>query len=114
MIKRNGSATLPEESAREGEPSDSFALGALAAGLGIANQEGGDRTGLDRPSEGPFKGSEPPLRIELVDFALRDHEGALVRSSSLRGKVVLVTFLDSRARSPALSSRHRWRGRLTC
>lgn len=72
-----------------------LALGALAAGLGIANQDGSERTALDRLSEGPFKGSEPPARIELVDFALRDHEGALVRSSSLRGKVVLLTFLDS-------------------
>ena len=76
-----------------------FALGALAAGLGIANREGGDAardaTALDRASDGPYRGSEPPARIELVDFALRDYEGAVVRSSSLRGKVVLLTFLDS-------------------
>jgi cytochrome oxidase Cu insertion factor (SCO1/SenC/PrrC family) len=76
-----------------------FALGALAAGLGIATRDGGraarETAALDRPDEGPYRGSEPPARIELVDFALRDHEGAVVRSLSLRGKVVLLTFLDS-------------------
>jgi cytochrome oxidase Cu insertion factor (SCO1/SenC/PrrC family) len=76
-----------------------FALGVLAAGLGIATRDGGDAAretaALDRPDEGPYRGSEPPGRIELVDFALRDHAGALVRSSDLRGKVVLLTFLDS-------------------
>jgi cytochrome oxidase Cu insertion factor (SCO1/SenC/PrrC family) len=72
-----------------------FALGALAAGLGIANRAGPDTAAPDLASEGPFKGSEPPGRIALVDFALRDHDGSLVRSASLRGKVVLVTFLDS-------------------
>jgi cytochrome oxidase Cu insertion factor (SCO1/SenC/PrrC family) len=76
-----------------------FALGALAAGLGIANRHGsdtaGERTTSERPSDGPYRGSEPPARIELVDFDLRDHDGASVRSSSLRGKVVLLTFLDS-------------------
>jgi cytochrome oxidase Cu insertion factor (SCO1/SenC/PrrC family) len=75
-----------------------FALGALAAGLGIANREGGeagDRTTSERPADGSYRGSEPPARIELVDFALRDYDGTTVRSSSLRGKVVVLTFLDS-------------------
>lgn len=76
-----------------------FALGALAASLGIAYRGDGDATNgpaaFDVPSEGMYRGSEPPARIELVDFALRDHDGAVVRSSSLRGKVVLLTFLDS-------------------
>jgi hypothetical protein len=79
-----------------------FALGVLAAGLGIAHRESGDAAretaALDRPDEGPYSGSEPPGRIELVDFALRDHEGALVRSSDLHEKVVLLTFLDSQCK----------------
>ena len=74
-------------------------LGALAAGLGIANRDADDAAretaALARADEGPYRGSEPPGRIGLVDFALRDHEGVLVRSSSLGGKVVLLTFLDS-------------------
>jgi cytochrome oxidase Cu insertion factor (SCO1/SenC/PrrC family) len=76
-----------------------FALGALATGLGIANRPSRDGArdpaGFEGPSEDPYKGSEPPARIELVDFALRDYNGAVVRSSSLREKVVLLTFLDS-------------------
>jgi protein SCO1/2 len=76
-----------------------FALGVLAASLGVATQDGGDAgretAVVERPDEGPYRGSEPPGRIELVDFALRDHEGAAVRSASLEGKVVLLTFLDS-------------------
>jgi cytochrome oxidase Cu insertion factor (SCO1/SenC/PrrC family) len=76
-----------------------FVLGALATGLGIANREGGDpvpeTVARNRPSEGPFKGSEPPGRIALVDFALRGHDGSLVRSARLRDRVVVLTFLDS-------------------
>ncbi len=67
----------------------------LGAGLGIANRVSSDAGAPDRPSEGPYRGSEPPAGIKLVDFALRDHEGLIVRSSGLRGKVVLLTFLDS-------------------
>lgn len=42
-----------------------------------------------------FRGSEPPSGIALVDFALHDEQGRLVRSRDLRGKVVVLTFLDS-------------------
>jgi cytochrome oxidase Cu insertion factor (SCO1/SenC/PrrC family) len=74
-----------------------FALGALATVVGMVNREGGGATTTvpAQPSEGPFKGSEPPGRIPLVDFALRDHDGSLVRSSRLRDNVVVLTFLDS-------------------
>jgi cytochrome oxidase Cu insertion factor (SCO1/SenC/PrrC family) len=67
-----------------------FALGALAAALGIATRDGGEG-----PSGGLYRGSEPPAGIELVEFALRDHDGTVLRSSSLQEKVVLLTFLDS-------------------
>jgi cytochrome oxidase Cu insertion factor (SCO1/SenC/PrrC family) len=76
-----------------------FALGALAAGLGIADRDGGDAAPdtvtLNQGTEGAYRGSEPPTEIELVDFTLRDHDGDLVRSASLREQVVLLTFLDS-------------------
>jgi len=76
-----------------------FALGALAAALGIANRDSG--TGArdsspDRPSEGPYKGSEPPAGIRLEPFALRSYRGARVTSSSLAGDVVALTFLESK------------------
>jgi cytochrome oxidase Cu insertion factor (SCO1/SenC/PrrC family) len=76
-----------------------FALGALAAGFGIANRDGGDSRSapgtLAWQRQGPYRGSEPPVRIELVDFALRDYDGAVIRSSTLRAQVVVLTFLDS-------------------
>jgi cytochrome oxidase Cu insertion factor (SCO1/SenC/PrrC family) len=69
-------------------------LGALAVGLGIAtNGDSAGRAGTD--GEGPYRGGEAPEGIELVDFALRDHTGELVRSTPLRGEVLVLTFLDS-------------------
>jgi cytochrome oxidase Cu insertion factor (SCO1/SenC/PrrC family) len=47
------------------------------------------------PPPGAYRGSEPPAGIRLPTFALRDYRGGLVRTSALRGKVVLVTFLDT-------------------
>ena len=77
-----------------------FALGALAAGLGIANRDSStgarDATAPDRPSEGPYKGSEPPAGIRLERFALRSYRGVPVTSSSLAGDVVALTFLESK------------------
>jgi len=49
------------------------------------------------PSPGAYRGSEPPAGIRLPAFALRDYRGDVVRTSALRGKVVLVTFLDTDA-----------------
>jgi cytochrome oxidase Cu insertion factor (SCO1/SenC/PrrC family) len=76
-----------------------FAFGALAAGLGIATRRDGasppDTATLARQGEGPYRGSEPPGRIELAEFALRDQDGTFVRSSALHDKVVVLTFLDS-------------------
>ncbi|MGH3045805.1 MAG: SCO family protein [Gaiellaceae bacterium] len=42
-----------------------------------------------------FRGSQPPAGMRLPDFELPDHEGREVSSAALRGKVVLVTFLDT-------------------
>ena len=43
----------------------------------------------------PYVGSRPPEGIELPAFTLRDDRGAIVRAEDLRGKVVVVTFLDA-------------------
>jgi cytochrome oxidase Cu insertion factor (SCO1/SenC/PrrC family) len=80
-----------------------FVSGALAAALGIINRDGGsraDRATLARQGEGPYRGSEPPSRLELPDFALRNYDGRLVRSWTLREKVVLLAFLDSHCTEP--------------
>lgn len=48
------------------------------------------------PAAGPYRGSEPPGRIALPRFELpRSGDGGAVRSRQLRGRVVLVTFVDS-------------------
>jgi len=82
----------------------SLAVGLLAAGfvpllLGSLFLNGrGSAPASDRTiaSESVYRGSEPPGRIQLPDFRLRSYRGGLVRSRDLRGKVVLVTFLDTR------------------
>jgi len=45
-----------------------------------------------------YRGSIPPPGIHAPDFALRSYRGPIVRMSRLRGKVVLVTFLDSKCK----------------
>jgi protein SCO1/2 len=48
------------------------------------------------PPPGPYRGSEPPAGIFAPDFALRSYRGNVVRMRSLRGRVVFVTFLDTK------------------
>jgi cytochrome oxidase Cu insertion factor (SCO1/SenC/PrrC family) len=48
------------------------------------------------PPSGPYRGSEPPGRIELAPFALRSYRGGNVSAAQLRGKVVALTFLESK------------------
>jgi len=52
-------------------------------------------SGCGSAAIGDFRGSTPPKGFTLPAFELKDHTGAVVRSKELRGKVVLVTFLDS-------------------
>jgi protein SCO1/2 len=46
-------------------------------------------------SAGPYRGSVPPGEIPMPEFTLRDNFGAMLDSRDLRGKVVVLTFLDS-------------------
>jgi protein SCO1/2 len=50
------------------------------------------------PPAGHYRGSTPPPGISAPDFALTSYRGPLVRMRDLRGKVVLVTFLDTACR----------------
>jgi protein SCO1/2 len=70
---------------------------------------GGQSTPLSSvsgPPPGSYRGSEPPKGIFVPNFALRDYRGKLVRMSALRGKVVLVTFLDTdcKTKCPLIAS----------
>jgi len=71
-----------------------FALALAAAAGGAAALA----VVLSRDAGGSFRGSIPPGRIELPDFALHSVDGRLVRSRDLRGRAVLVTFLNSACR----------------
>ena len=51
---------------------------------------------IGRDGEESFRGSRPPVRIELPAFSLRDANGGRLVSTDLAGKVVLVTFLDTK------------------
>jgi cytochrome oxidase Cu insertion factor (SCO1/SenC/PrrC family) len=61
-------------------------VGAIALALALA-----------RPGSEPeaFRGSTPPPGIAAPDFVFHDYTGDSVRMRDLRGKVVLITFLDS-------------------
>lgn len=50
---------------------------------------------LSSPSAREFRGSRPPLRLELPAFSLRDADGGKLSSEGLRGKAVALTFLDT-------------------
>jgi protein SCO1/2 len=49
------------------------------------------------PREAPLelRGSTPPAGLTLPSFALPDQNGRTIESDDLRGKVVLVTFLET-------------------
>ena len=72
---------------------------ALAVGLvplvaALAFRDSG--SGPSAPPSGPYRGSEPPPGIRAPDFALRSYRGQVVRMRDLRGKVAVVTFLDTK------------------
>lgn len=69
-------------------------LAALAAVAVIAARPGSEAAG-GRAGEGPYRGSEPPGRNPLPAFELRSYRGGQVVSRDLRGRVVLLTLLDS-------------------
>lgn len=76
-------------------------LAVLVAGVaaifvwsGDSDSSGGSR--LVQDPDRSYRGSNVPAGTFLPAFGLRNYTGELVRSESLRGKVVLVTFLESK------------------
>jgi protein SCO1 len=67
-----------------------IALATVAGCGGEANSSAQNDT---NPFGSRFEGAEFGTPKQLADFALRDQRGDIVRLSSQRGKVVLVTFL---------------------
>lgn len=66
-----------------------LAVAAAAAIALVARSSGGEETIA-------YIGSRPPRGIAAPDFALRDQNGRSVRMRDLRGRAVLLTFLDTR------------------
>ena len=48
------------------------------------------------PPPSPYRGSIPPSGIHAADFALRDYRGAIVKMHALRGRITVVSFVDSK------------------
>jgi protein SCO1/2 len=74
------------------------ATGVLVAMLARDDGSGLARPEIAGPGPGPYRGSEPPAGIELAPFALRSYRGERVTSARLRGKVVALTFLESKCK----------------
>jgi protein SCO1 len=73
-------------------------IGAAVVG-GIALRDGAASERL------PYRGNSPPSGVLLPDFRLRNYSGELVDSRKLRGRVVVVTFLETRCQEacPAIA-----------
>jgi protein SCO1 len=50
------------------------------------------------PPPARYRGSQPPGQVELAPFALTSYRGWSVSSVQLRGKVVALTFLESKCK----------------
>ena len=74
--------------------SSTLLLGAFA----VTRDRGGPPPNPSSATAGPFRGSETPGRFPMPAFSLRDSSGAVVSSESLRGSVVVLTFLDTRCK----------------
>jgi cytochrome oxidase Cu insertion factor (SCO1/SenC/PrrC family) len=70
----------------------------IAGAVALLARGSASEPGPVRPEAGPFRGSLIPGNIRLPAFALREWNGRLVESRSLRGRVVLVTFLETKCR----------------
>ena len=73
-----------------------IAVGGTVGGL-LATRRSDSTNTVFAPS-GPYRGSIPPAGIRAPDFTLQSYRGPTVRMRDLRGKVVLVTFLDTACR----------------
>jgi cytochrome oxidase Cu insertion factor (SCO1/SenC/PrrC family) len=68
----------------------------LAVAVLVASRRSDNGPPASGPRAGPYRGSEPPGRNELAPFALASYRGDRISSARLRGKVVALTFLESK------------------
>src|SRR5712691_11370848 len=68
-------------------------VGALTAALALDRHP----AGVSPPPTSPYRGSIPPPGIQAPDFTLPDYcGGRRVTMSRLRGRVVVLSFVDSK------------------
>jgi protein SCO1/2 len=72
-------------------------ISASAVGLAVAAVVTASFADGSSPAEGDsrYRGSEPPAGIAMPEFSLRSYDRRLIRSDELRGRVTVLTFLDS-------------------
>jgi protein SCO1/2 len=80
-----------------------IALAAIGAVIGVALMvtvlvaaRGERRPQASGPPPGPYRGSEPPGQLRAAAFRLRSYRGGLVSLHAQRGKVVLLSFVDTK------------------
>jgi protein SCO1 len=80
-----------------------FWIVVVALGIGLvplvgalAIRPGSDDGSVASTPDGRYRGSEPPPDIRLPAFRLASYRGPVVSTRSLRGKVAVVTFLDTK------------------
>jgi protein SCO1/2 len=69
----------------------------IASAVGLAVAAVASFADGSSPADGDsrYRGSEPPAGIAMPEFSLRNYDGRLIRSNALRGRVTVLTFLDS-------------------
>jgi cytochrome oxidase Cu insertion factor (SCO1/SenC/PrrC family) len=70
----------------------------VAGAVALLARGSGSETRPVGPESGSLRGSIPPGDIRLPAFALDEWHGHRVDSRTLRGKVVLVTFLETKCK----------------
>jgi protein SCO1 len=68
------------------------AIGLAVAAVVIASFAGGSSPA---EADSRYRGSKPPAGIAMPEFTLRNYDGRRIRSDELRGRVTVLTFLDS-------------------
>jgi cytochrome oxidase Cu insertion factor (SCO1/SenC/PrrC family) len=69
---------------------------ALIVSVLVAARGSDHRPLANGPPPGPYRGSEPPGQLAAADFRLRSYRGGLVSLRAERGKVVLLSFVDTK------------------
>lgn len=76
-----------------------LAIGFVPLSLGaflLDHKSGGSASDANLVPKSAYRGTVPPAGIRSPGFQLRSYRGSPVRMRELRGRVVLVTFLDTK------------------